>query len=289
MCKDPTVTGLRKGARRLDRALRHAQTRMARHFSAIERADPVDVHQFRVASRRIRSLLKTFDRHFRRSRADRYRRDLGRAARQFSRLRELDALVALPGMRRAAVALALRAARDAEVTRLQRRLQGTKRWRKVVVDGPTVTQLGLEPDLTLDDVERTIRRHWRRVEKQLAADPTEPETLHSLRISLKNLRYAIEAVEDPRDAPVAETLDRLRTAQALLGAERDLASGCEWLERSALPPSVVRASLRSLQRRMQVLSAQRVTVLRELARAGGRWSGSRGELRRAGTAGRVSP
>lgn len=270
------MRGLRKGARQLDRALRHAQARLARHFATIERADPVDIHQVRVASRRIRSLLKTFRRHFGRRAADRYRRDLGRAARRFGQLRELDALAGEPGMRGAAVAAALRAARDSEVARMQRSLRAPSRWRNVIADGPSTAELGLDPNLTTDDVERTIRRQWRRVQRLLQQNPTDAGALHKLRISFKNLRYTIEAIEDPDDALVVAMLARLRAAQALLGAERDRACACEWLQRSALPPSVIHDSQRSLQRRSKALGARRTQVLRELARAGQRWQQSRG-------------
>jgi CHAD domain-containing protein len=266
------VPGLRKkGSRRLDTALREAQGRLARHFAAIERADPVDVHQGRVASRRVRSLLKTFRTHFRQGPAGTYRRELGRAARRLGPLRDLDVLASQPGMRNRTIAQALAGARRAEVARLRRRLRVGKRWRATVLDGPTSAQLGLDPDLAGDVVERAIRRQWRRVERLLESNPADAGALHALRIRLKNLRYAIEAVADLHDESVAALVGCLRAAQEVLGAERDVACACAWLERSALSPSVTHASLRRLQRRAHVLAANRPGILRELGRAGRRW------------------
>jgi len=265
------VPGLRKGSRRLGRALREAQARLARHFAAIERADPVDVHQARVASRRIRSLLKTFRAHFLHGHAIEYRRELGRAARRLGPLRELDVLASHPGMDSEAVARALSLARRAEVSRLRRRLRAAKRWRAVVFDGPTIARLGLDPNLTQGDVERTIRRHWRRVERLLAANPTHPEALHALRINLKNLRYAFEATEKSVEKNVAAMLNCLHAAQTLLGAERDAACAREWLEQPDLPRADVGIALRRVQRQSDVLAGRRPAVLRKLGRVGRRW------------------
>jgi len=265
------VPGLRKGSRRLARALREAQARLARHYAAIERADPVDVHQARVASRRIRSLLKTFRAHFRRDRAVEYRRELGRAARRLGPLRELDVLASHPGMGSHAVARALASARRAEVSRLQRSLRGARRRRAAVFDGPSIAQLGLDPNLTRGDVERTIRGQWRRVERLLAANPIEFEALHELRISLKNMRYIFEMEQKNIDQNGTAMLACLRATQAVLGAERDAACARVWLEQSTLPKPVVRAALRRVQRQSVVLAGKRPGVLRKLGRVGRRW------------------
>ena len=268
------MPGPRKGSRRLDRALREAQARLARHYAALAGADPVDVLQARVASRRIRSLLKTFSGHFQHDTAGQYRRDLGRAARQLGPLRELDVLANQPGMRSGPVAQALSLARRAEVSRVQRRLRAGKRWRATVFEGPTAGQLGLEPGLSRGDVERAVRRQWLRVERLLASHPTDPGALHVLRIGLKKFRYAFETVEDTRDENVASLLACLRSAQDQLGAEHDITCACHWLERSDIAPAAVRASLRRLQRQSHVLAARRPRVLRNLERAGRHWYGT---------------
>jgi CHAD domain-containing protein len=178
-------------------------------------------------------------------------------------------------MRNPAVARALSIARRAEVARLRRRLQATSPWR-VLRDGPTLAGLGLDPDLGREDLERTIRRQWRRIERLLEAQPATPEARHALRIKLKNLRYALEAIEDPHDKRVIGLVASLRHAQDLLGADRDVEFACGWLEQAGLSPTVARAALRHLQRRSRVLAARRPALLRELRRAVHRWYGTTG-------------
>jgi CHAD domain-containing protein len=265
------VPGLRSGSRRLDRALREGQARLARHFAAIERADPVDVHQARVASRRLRSLLRTFKDSFGGARVPTYRHDLGRLARRLGELRELDVLAAQPGMRVPTVVRALAAARIAEVRRLQRRLRTEPRSWQTALEGPAPASLGLATDVGNGQVVQPVRRRWRRVERLLEQESAAPERLHELRIQLKNLRYALETIADLH-AEEARGLDSLlRAAQTVLGEERDASAAREWLQRSGLPPPVVRKSLVPLERKSRRLAARRPVVLQKLEREGRRW------------------
>ena len=265
------VAGLRRGSRRLDRALYEGQARLARHFATIEHGDPVDIHQARIACRRLRSLLKSFKPHFDRRRAAAYRRKLGRVAGLCAEVRELDVLATQPGMRRAPVLRALTSAREAGVRHLRRRLHTAAGLRALALDGPTAAQLGLDPDLTGDDVVRTVRRRWRRVDRLLRHDTKQLEVSHELRIELKNLRYIIESTQDLCGSGIDALQAGLRAAQAFLGEERDLACARAWLERSGLPAAVNRGALGQLQRRSRALAARRPGVLRRLERAGRRW------------------
>ncbi|HEX9207118.1 MAG TPA: CHAD domain-containing protein [Steroidobacteraceae bacterium] len=265
------MPGLRSGSRRLDRALREGQARLARHFAAIERADPIDVHQARVASRRLRSLLRTFKASCGGARVSAYRRDLGRLARRLGELRELDVLAAQPGMRAQPVAQALAAARAAGVRRLHRRLRAEPALWQTGLEGPPPASLGLDPDLGDRQVVQPVRRRWRRIERLLECEAVTPEVLHELRIKLKNLRYALETIADMH-AEEARVLDSLlRAAQSVLGDERDASSARAWLPRSGLPPSVVSRSLVPLERKSRRLAARRPAVLSNLRQAGRRW------------------
>lgn len=268
------MAGLRNGSRRLDRALYAGQARLARHFATIEHTDPVDIHQVRVSCRRLRSLLKSFKQHFAGQRATTYRRRLGRMARLLGELRELDVLATQPGMQRGPVMRALASAREAGVRRLRRRLRAAAGLRALALDGPNAAELGLDPDLTGDDVVRTVRRRWRRVDRLLKHESTQPAALHELRIELKNLRYVIESTQDLCGAGIEALHACLRAAQACLGEERDLVCAREWLVRSALPAPVIRQALGQLQRRSPALAARRSIVLRRLQRAGRRWYGA---------------
>lgn len=265
------MAGLRKGSRRLARALDAGQDRLARHFATIERADPVDIHQARVASRRLRSLLKTFKHHFAQGHAAAYRRKLGRIARLLGELRELDVLAVQPGMRHEPVLGALTGAREAGARRLRRRLRAATGLQALARNGPTAARLGLDFDLTGDEVVRVVRRCWRRIDHLLERGSTELEALHELRIELKNFRYVIESAKDLCGDDVGALPACLRSAQALLGAERDVACAKAWLERSGLPPPVIQKSLGQLARRSRALATRRSVVLHRLERAGRHW------------------
>lgn len=265
------MPGLRNGARRLDRSLRQARAQLACHLARIERAAPLDVHQVRVASRRIRSLLKTFRSHFDRSAADPYRRELGRLARRLGPLRELDVMAGLPGTDAAVVGPTIVAARKEEAARLRRWLRRSAGWRTFAVAKPERTEPKVKSGLDDAEIDQTIRHLWRRVERVLEARPAAPDELHALRIRLKNMRYALEATANPGDEERARLIARLRTAQSLLGEEHDLACARAWLRKSPAAAPAVRATLRQWQRRSRALEARRPAMLRRLRRAGHVW------------------
>lgn len=265
------MPGPRKGSRQLAGALRRAQARLARHLGGIGRAESVDVHQARVASRRIRSLLKTFRSNLDGPTVDAYRRHLRCVARELAPLRELDVLAGLPGSDNRPLREAVAGARRAEVQRLRRRLRAGAIRQAMAPGQPTTSALGLGPGLGKAVLERQVRRLWRRVATSLEAQPTASDDLHALRIELKNFRYALEAVRNPGDPKASALLAQLRVAQSLLGEENDLACAAVWLDHAPVTRTVARATLRGWQQRSRALAVRRPAVLERLRRAGRAW------------------
>jgi CHAD domain-containing protein len=246
---------------------------LARHLSRLSGADEIDVHQYRVACRRLRALLKTFKPFLESEAAADYRRRLGRVAELGAAVRELDVLAVLPELQPDPFGEALVRARHVAVQKLRRRLAGERVAREVktVLAGINPHELGLLDHVPESAVLRRVRRTWRRADELLAQRPRDPQALHALRIRLKNCRYTLELVADlsPRNASALR--HRLREAQQLLGDQRDVAAAIQWLDHSNLPLAVREKASMRLARRGRRLGRELGPALRQLGDTGERW------------------
>jgi CHAD domain-containing protein len=256
----------------LRRAFRREQRILVRHLARLPGTDPVDVHQSRVACRRLRSYLKVFKPFFEDEAAQGYRKMLGAVAELGSELRELDVIAALPELSLEPFAAELRQARVRAVRALRRRLATTaNQARLAAVCDTAIGSLGLLGGVPLAAVLRRVRRTWRRADALVTSPPGDDETLHELRIRLKKCRYALEIVDDisPEDA---DALDRrLREVQQLLGDRRDAAAAMEWVESCGAPAPKMRKANTALAARRARLGRKLGPSLRRLAAAGHRW------------------
>ena len=261
------------GSARLRQSLRRDQQALARRLSRLPGADEIDVHQFRVACRRLRSLLRTFKPFLEEEAAVDYRRGLGCVAELGGEVRELDVMAMLPELQQEPFAQALARARQVAVQKLRRRLAGERVARHVqsVRAGRTIRELGLLKGVPESAVLRRVRRTWRRADELLAPRPRDPQALHALRIRLKNCRYTLELVADlsPRNATALR--HRLREAQQLLGDQRDVAAAIHWLDRSDLPLPLRQQASTRLERRGRQLGRELGPALQQLEHAGKRW------------------
>jgi CHAD domain-containing protein len=261
------------GSARLRQSLRRDQQALARHLSRLPGADEIDIHQFRVACRRLRALLRTFKPFLEDEAAADYRRRLGRVAELGREVRELDVIAALPELQQEPFVQALARARQVAVQKLRRRLAGKRvgRLLQSVRAGRTARELGLLKGVPESAVLRRVRRTWRRADELLTQRPRDPQALHALRIRLKNCRYTLELVADlsPRNATVLR--HRLREAQQLLGDQRDVAAAMQWLDRSNLPLPLRQQASKRLERRDRRLGRELGPALRQLEQAGKRW------------------
>jgi CHAD domain-containing protein len=266
------VSDPRNGSARLRRAFRREQRILARHLARLPGCDPVDVHQSRVACRRLRSYLKVFKPFFEDEAALGYRRMLGAIAELGSELRALDVIAALPEMSREPFAANLRQARVDAARALRRRLSTTaNRAQLATAGGTTLGALGLLSGVPASAVLRRVRRSWRHANEFVSSPPRAEEALHKLRIRLKNFRYALEIVAD-LEVDTANALDRrLREVQQILGDRRDAAAALKWLKACAVPTRDARVAVESLVLHGSHLDRQLGPSLQDLAAAGQRW------------------
>lgn len=230
------------GSRRIQDVLAAQQAQLQLLFARLTTAKPDDVHQARVAARRIRSLLKTFGPLFDARWAHLYRIDLRSFARALATVREADvisdvvqrtvrsgAMLKPPEMGRLTASLQhLRAdVRD----RLQRQVSEPG-WRALTaaLSARTVHSPSLaRSDVSLGEVLELADRAWRRGRRRLRHHPEAAPELHELRLTLKHCRYALEAIEDVKPRTTARLLRRLRRAQEKIGAHRDTIAAAHWV------------------------------------------------------------
>lgn len=228
------------GAGRVRRYLAEQQAALLEADALLDEADRRGVHPTRVAVRRARSTLRTFDTSF----ADGPRRQLDAAllahGRRFAEVRDLEVLEELltarwaeadestpPGLRtwlsaRLADeldrawrgALAARAAEDPD--------ELTRRFAAVLsARGPG------------GGTRSAATRADRRARRRLIAAGGDPDALHRARKAAKRARYAAEALGED------EVADRHKEVQRILGSHHDLVVASRWVAGQRVLPAVV--------------------------------------------------
>lgn len=290
----------RPGSPALADALRAQQQILASRTARLKGASIDDVHQVRVAARRLRSLLRTFRPLLDPRRVRLYRADLRTCARALADVRESDvrqqlllALVqrdaAMPraGFRR--LSGQLEATGDAARGALRRRISLTD-WKalcRALRAHAASESLVRRRDASLDEVLERVERSWRKPRKLLEAGPRDLEQLHDLRLALKHYRYALEPVAGVAPREAARLLRRLRAAQDRLGEHRDLVLAREWVDEHAesLGRVLVRRLKRLVDQRTADLLDEIIRCIRRVVPAQDRWRRASRRFRSAGTAG----
>jgi CHAD domain-containing protein len=227
-----------EGARRVLR--RFFGRMLAREDAVLKDDDPEDVHQMRVASRRLRAALQVVEGVYDAGDIRRYRRGLRRVAQALADVRDLDVfrshvlgyLATLPEESRveiaplvAAVEMQRDQARAALIHDLdERRYQ---KFRRGFAGFLTTPGAGLANGDGIDATTRVRdfagsaiwRRYeqWRAHEVALASD----EDRHEARIAGKRLRYTLEFFAEALGPNVEQVLAPLVALQECLGALQD--------------------------------------------------------------------
>ncbi|MBO0893168.1 MAG: CYTH and CHAD domain-containing protein, partial [Acidimicrobiales bacterium] len=78
---------------------------------------------------------------------------------------------------------------------------------------------------------KLVRRRWRKMEKKVAAAGKSPsaEELHRIRIAAKNLRYACELSQPVMGKPAKKTAKLAEDVQTVLGNYHDASASIDWL------------------------------------------------------------
>jgi len=234
----------------LRRALALASTRLLRHDAGIRLGtDPEDIHQARVAVRRLRSHLRTFLPLMDIEWAGSLRQELGWLADELGAVRDADVLMdrlrrhasALPPRDRNAGAqiLALLAAqRAAAMQRLNTTIHEPRYidLLKRLVDSaraPQLAPIAAEAGmLTLPPLIASLYRNVRTMVDDFGQQPTDDQ-LHKLRIRAKRCRYAAEAVTPVIGRRARGFARAAASLQEVLGEHHDAVVAMQWVREHA--------------------------------------------------------
>jgi CHAD domain-containing protein len=211
--------------------------------------DPEGVHQTRVATRRLRSDLKTFRPLLDKAWADRLRRDLRWLADELGTVRDADVLdghfadtlAANPEIDArggAELRAHLASARDLDRRRLLAHLADTRAIELFdhLVDAaaaPQIRRRARKPaERMLPPLVETAWRDLRRHVDALDPIPADDD-LHEIRILAKRVRYAAEAVAPALGKRAAKFAKAAADIQDSLGDLHDSAIAAEWLAHAA--------------------------------------------------------
>jgi CHAD domain-containing protein len=212
--------------------------------------DPEGVHQARVATRRLRSHLRTFRELLDPEWTQSLRDELKWLGDELGAVRDADVLLARledrvaelePEDQTAADPLLQRLRNDREAARAVL-LEGLRSDRYLqlldrLVDAaqrPRVAMLvGIDHDETLRDLVRAPWKHLRKAVDELP-DPAPDAALHQVRIRAKRARYAAEVVEPAFGKEARRFAKTVTEVQDVLGEHQDSVVAAGWLRANAL-------------------------------------------------------
>ena len=225
------------------RAVIRHQVSVLTHELETARSGKVEgVHQLRVVTRRLRATLALFEQALPRRTAQALERELAELGRAVGPVRDLDVLAQAVTRRgrkiepalEPAVATIVRHIRDRRaaahallVARLDApRTRRTKARLAALAAhrGHDATPFGTVAAGLVRPIVRDLRRAGRKVD----VDPSA-NALHRLRIRAKQLRYALETLEDLGGEATRDLARRLAELQHVLGDQRDAMNQRAWL------------------------------------------------------------
>jgi CHAD domain-containing protein len=210
-----------------------------------EGSDPEGVHRARVATRRLRSDLRTFGPLLDRAWAQDLRDELGWLGEVLGEARDVDVLLARmrerveqlgsADSRGAAAILASLEERDRAAHAAVIDALGSDRYGRLL---PRLTAASNDPFVradadraAADALPRLARRPWKKLRSSVRGAGKDPsdEVLHRIRIRAKRVRYAAEAVSSVIGPPAAAFAEAAEKLQDVLGEHHDAAVAQAWL------------------------------------------------------------
>ncbi len=230
-------------------ALAASVIRLLRHDAVIRLdADTEGVHQARVATRRLRSDLRTFGDLLDQDWATSLRDDLRWLADRLGAARDADVLLdrlrgrvaRLSGVDSRAATRFLSGLEDTRTRARGELLSALREPRYVDVLDRLVTAarspaLLLEADLPAATVlPGLVRAPWKKLSKEVRGldDPPTDEQLHRVRIRTKRVRYAAEAVAPLFGRQARDLAEAAAALQDVLGEHNDAVNAERWLRQS---------------------------------------------------------
>jgi CHAD domain-containing protein len=207
--------------------------------------DPEGVHRMRVATRRLRSDLRSFAGVLEPAWAESLRRELRWLARALGGAREADVRGDRIGGRlrplspaEVAAAEPFRATLGAEATASAEVLHATLGSARYVALRARLEEAGRDPrpgpsaaEPALPVLAPLVHRRFRAHRREVAAAGNDAgdATLHMIRIRAKRVRYAAEALVPVGVPEVARFAGAARRVQGVLGAHQDAVATASWL------------------------------------------------------------
>jgi len=266
----PTVR-LRRGSQAGDAvcaALAAGVSRLLRHEPGVRVGDdPEDVHQARVATRRLRSDMRTFRPLLDQERAGPLRNELKWAADLLGAARDADVMLErlrrdaerLP-QRDAAAAAGLLRRLTAERDRARARVRdGFESDRCVDLLGDLIAFAQVPPLVgewarpAFDVLPTLVAPTWKHLQRAVDElnDPPRPDELHQVRIRAKRCRYASEAVAPAVGKEASKLASAVADVQGVLGDHHDAYMAGQWLRGASVevdaPQVLAAGELISLQ------------------------------------------
>jgi CHAD domain-containing protein len=232
------------------RAIVQSYERLAAHELELQTGDdPESVHQARVATRRLRSDLRTFQEFVDTAWASDLRADLhwlgselgivrdlevqrDRLREHASRLPEVEAENADRVIRRLD---ADRAAAKADLIALlhEPRYEQVRAKLASAAASPAYTSAACAPAQTV--LAKVVRGRWKQIDKAVGrlGDHPPDEALHAIRVRAKKCRYAAEACEPAFGRPARRFARAMAKVQDILGEHHDAVVAVAWLSKTA--------------------------------------------------------
>jgi len=238
------------GAEAIRRAIAASVQRLVRHDPVVrEGVDPEGVHQARVATRRLRSDLRTFSPLLDPEWTAGLREELSDIAGLLGAVRDADVLQdrlrrAAAGLPRAEEEAAQVLLRDLDASREVDRAallaaMDDRRYQTLLADLRDAAQqpkaLPAAAGEAAEVLPRLAAKPWRRLERAveaLGSDPPDAD-LHQVRILAKRSRYAAEAVAQAAGPVAAEFARAVAGVQDVLGDHHDAVVAAQWLRDAA--------------------------------------------------------
>jgi CHAD domain-containing protein len=265
-------------------ALAASVARLVAHDPGVRLGDdPEDVHQARVATRRLRSDLRTFRDLLDHDWTQSLRQDLKSLGQDLGAVRDTEVLL---DRMRARVERLPAGDQDAGKRIVQRLLQRWDESRTELCDtlGSTAYaelldrlieaahEPALEPaateELAADVLPPLVRKPWKKLSDTVAELPDDPsdEDLHDVRIKAKRCRYAAEAVAPAVGKQARSFAKAIADLQDVLGEHQDAVVAEQWLREVAST-----ANERDVFAAGQLASLERIDIDRTRARWGDAW------------------
>lgn len=244
----------------IQRAISTSVIRLLRHDPGVRLGlDAEDVHQARVATRRLRSDLRTFRPLLDREWTDHLRDELRWLGGELGRVR--DAEVLRDRLKGAAATLpaADRRAAITVVAPLVAQVRSARRHLLIAMDSPRYLEVidhlvaaGRAPALSAEAASPAaealpglVRRPWRSLRSGAIAcrGGCPDEQLHDLRIRAKRCRYAAEAAAAATGKRAAGFAREVAALQEVLGELHDAVVAEEWLRHRSEAPRIHETAL----------------------------------------------